>query len=182
MARQQFTRPRGNPPLLGTLRPNRAELVRAVQEWYAGMLRESFPDDHNRVMERVSLRRNDVGHGAGVDPEFGELCSLLKAADLVGLVSRNDKCRTTLLFCRTEPVGISEYRNIFFDCRVLCPQIAIVVARAGYTELLHKHLFLHTIDRILEYDDGRNIVLAQWNPQWREIDQFSLFPRGSRPL
>lgn len=99
--------------------------------------------------------------------------------DITGVIRGPKSDSLAFVECKLNPIRLHDVAQIIGYSRVANPEYSFIISPEGANDAVHRLLVTFNKLKVLEYDEGRSVVLARWDESRGSIDFMSLLPQGS---
>lgn len=156
----------------------------AVEQWLHAYLQARYPRHSIRTAICSAQRLNALIRRSGIGNLLpDEWLSWDVQVDVVGFACGNQDIAIALIECKNKPISLAHLSQIIGYCRVVKPQIGMIVSPKGISDSLKQLLITFGRSDVLIYEEhqGRTpkrVILARWNPHMNSPEAGSVIPSG----
>jgi len=162
-----------------------AEMYPAVKQWLHDYLQVRYPRHSVITVVCHAQRLNSLIRRLEIDnllPKDWQSWDV--QVDVVGFVCSSQDAAIALIECKNRPISLSHLSQIIGYCRVVKPQIGMILSSEGISEGLQQLLITFGRQDVLIYAERhqhapQRIILARWNAQMNSPEPSSAIPSGS---
>jgi hypothetical protein len=99
--------------------------------------------------------------------------------DVTGVIRGPKSDNLAFVECKLNRIRLIDVAQIIGYSRVANPEYSFIISPEGPNDAVYRLLVTFNKLRVLEYNEGRSVVLAKWDESKGCIDFMSLLPQGS---
>lgn len=154
-----------------------SDLYEPVRAWFQGVLSRRFPRCQVRAYNTSRTRLASFIAQRGLQAQFPQSGVWDIQADITALVTGRPT-GVAFIECKTGPITLRDVGQLLGYCRVAHPLAAMLVSLQPPSATLRALLCDYGRYDVLEYDDGRRILLTRWDPDRSGILHAETLPPG----
>jgi len=100
--------------------------------------------------------------------------------DITGVIENHGKAYLGFIECKLNRITLRDLSQLLGYSKVALPFYSIITSPRGISRSLNLLFNIARRDDVLFYSTDRHVIIGKWNEKRRELDSFSIIPRGSR--
>jgi hypothetical protein len=149
-----------------------------VCSWLQGALKARFPKSAIQVADTSRVTLGRFLEQEGLTEIFPEYQTYEINVDVTGIVRRK---MPGLIFveCKLTALKLRDVSQLLGYSKVAKPIYSILISPAGISQALTHLLKIHLRHDVLEYAEGKRLVLGIWDSSRKVVDPATLIPSGA---
>jgi hypothetical protein len=154
------------------------EMYLDVKDWLRRLLRSRFPHSQVEVFDTSQVSLWKFLQRENYHRFFSDYLSYEIQVDITGIIESPQGAQLAFVECKLKPVRLRDVSQLLGYSRVARPFLSVILSPRGYSRSIS--YLVETFGRVdvLEYDKGRRIRIATWDPIRKEIDPRFTLPKG----
>lgn len=156
-----------------------SDMYPEVCSWLESFLNNHRPKSTVKVYDTSWLQLYRFIQQEKLEAFFPHYLTYEIQVDITGTVQKGGCTELALVECKLQLITLRDVSQIIGYSRVAKPAFAFLVSPQGNSRAITHLLQVYQRFDILEYDQGKMIRIARWNPERQEIVAASMLPPGS---
>jgi hypothetical protein len=151
-----------------------------VCKWFKRVLEEKY-DKHKIHIEDTSkkvLSRWLVEKG--LHKLFPDYQTYEIEVDITGIIEGDNKASLGMIECKLNEIKLRDLSQLLGYSRVALPLYSIIMSPKGMSKSLYRLFNISRRNDVLNYSDGKSIVIGRWDERRKELDFSTIIPKGSQ--
>ncbi len=155
------------------------EMYPDVVRWLKALLQSRHKKAKVFVWDSSSTKLSRLIEKNGLAEFHPHYLSFDILVDVVGAVVFKNAADLYFVECKLKPVTLRDVGQMLGYCRVALPSDALLLSPSYVSEGLHYLLEVYERYEVLWYGENRNVRIARWNADKRDIEAPSIIPPGN---
>lgn len=150
-----------------------------VCDWFKRVLQEKYEEskihieDSSRKVLSKWLVEKKLQH------LFPEYQTYEIEVDITGIIEEGNKASLGMIECKLNQITLRDFSQLLGYSRVAQPLYSIIISPKGVSKSMHRLFNVSRRNDVLNYADGKHVIIGKWVEKRKEIDFSTIIPKGS---
>ncbi|RKY16054.1 MAG: hypothetical protein DRP63_06115 [Planctomycetota bacterium] len=154
------------------------EMYSDVIAWLKTRLRRSFLKKQIDVVNTSRMLLWRFLESRNYYPYFSDYLTYEIQVDITGVIVGRKDAKLVFVECKLNRITLKDISQLLGYSRVAKPYTSLLISPKGISPSVDHLLNAYRRYDVLEYAEGRSILIGRWDPVRKEVDVATLLPKG----